>query len=362
MRKSALVTVLFAFIAVFSFACGGTNIISPDVGPGTDGGLPDGSTPPADGGTTTCGSQLCASSQTCVQNTVCVTTPVKEAEAYVPKAWPPSKVTIDLTCFAGDPKPSPGPATVKIKACLSTFGIAQNTEDLEIIYYDYTGGKIGSQIGVTVTATTTKERDCPNQGYYEISDIPTNKLLVRKVSCASDDTQCKTKFHTTYQYNIYLDAGMAKDGVITDIDELDAEGNVVSDATWKLIANTVGISVASGHGVAAGRVRDCGRVNQVEYANVGTTTKPKRLVYFNGNEGKPKSEGSGTMSSDPDVGRTSTNVDGIYALIDLAPGDVFVQALAMSGGSVISVGDFTGQIFPDALTVLSFKGKRPADE
>jgi hypothetical protein len=175
MKKSVTVTAILAVTAMLCLACGSTTPIGP-----------------TDGGSGNCGAMTCASGQSCIENKVCVTTPTTEAEAFIPKAWPPAETKLDLSCFSTAPQPSAGPVLVSVHACLSTFGISLPTEDLEISYYDYAGGKIGSQIGVTVTAVKAVSRTCPNTGYYEIDNIPTNKLLVRKVACAADDATCKT--------------------------------------------------------------------------------------------------------------------------------------------------------------------------
>jgi hypothetical protein len=109
--------------------------------------------------------------------------------------------------------------------------------------------------------------------------------------------------------------------------------------------------------VVAGRIRDCTHINQVMNGTVGSTVSAVKLVYFNGEEGEINSEGK-EKSSNPDPYRRSTNTDGLYAFMDLIPGDVTISSVAKMAGVDQSFGTLTAKIIADSVTVLSFKGVR----
>lgn len=373
-RYLLVLCIAAAGIVAYSAGCGGDGK-KPELpsGDGTatgDGGINGG-----------CASEACGTSKVCVAANVTVPAPTAAAVAYEEKG--PAKGDPNIACVT---TPATAPTTfdkVTVTGCVDVFGLASNTVDLEVTYYE--DGNLGTPIAGPIVAVDNVE--CESSGYHEVEGIPTNTLLVRKVACPAATPDCG--FKDSWQFNIYLDSATAVGGVISEANNDDAIANVVSEATWLLIPRTVGLSsgVKKGYGVAAGRIRDCNH-DPVMNAMVGMSVAPELLAYFNGAEGTLDDQGN-EKASDPDPARTTTNSDGLYAAVNLAPTTsevacqndancseaglgftcdpttckcvrwVTIAADAQVGGARQSLGKYAVAVFPDSITILSFKGARP---
>lgn len=302
----------------------------------------------------------CKSDQICAYDKICVNKPTEEAKA-TRDIQNNDFITPDLSCITDSPVKPQGPEKVKVKGCVDAFGISGNTVDAKITFYKEEDilqygecikekGKGNCKMPDPIaSATSYQDTTCDDWGAYEVDNIPTNTMLVRLVTLED--------FHDSYQFNVYFPADKAKNGVITAEEYDDANANAVSNSTWNLIPRTIGLNgITKGNGVIAGRVRDCEHY-PVMNATVGTDGKPKMLVYFNGDDGKVDSDGK-PKSSDPDPQRKSTNSDGLYAIVDISPGNYNVSALLLKDNQIQKLGYYTVTVFPDSATILSFKESR----
>jgi hypothetical protein len=355
MKKMLLVTAIAAMAGLLAWAANGCGSEGSHPQPGDGGGADSG---PTDGGSgVTCGAATCNEKQLCNDTLVCVNKPTEDAKAYIPKQVTAPIGDPNMACYSGLVPPTDFPKA-KVTGCVDVFGINDYTVDLEVSYY--VDGDLSKAIAGPVVATADTTKKCNNTGYYEIDNIPTNTLLVRKVGCPSSNPKCG--FHDTYQFNVYLNSAHIVGGVITQDSDDDTIANVVSDTTWNIFPLTAGIvgGIKKGHGAVAGRIRDCDH-NHVFASMVGTTVPPAKLVYFNGLEGTKTADGK-DKSSDPDPNRKSTNTDGLYGMLDVVPGQATISAAAQIGGVVKSMGTYKVQIVADSVTVMSFKGARPVSQ
>jgi hypothetical protein len=301
-----------------------------------------------------CGATDCGPAQTCTPELLCADIPSEEAVAVAPKGEPVGQP--DTACYLDPPETGVGPAEVKVTGCVDVFGLASNTIDLEVTYYR--DGMLDDPIAGPAVAVD--DIDCESGGYYELAGVPTNKLLARKVACPASMPDCG--FKDTWQFDVYLDASTAAGGAISGRNNAEANVQVVSEATWLLIPRTLGLSagIQKGRGMAAGRVKDCD-LNHIMGAVAGISAPARVLAYFNGAEGALDDQGN-EKASDPDPARTSTNSDGLYAAVDVAPGPASINSQILVNKSVISLGVHKIEVMPNALSILDFTGKRPESD
>ncbi len=357
MFRKALVLLFSLSVCALIIYCGGSeNKI--DFGDAT---MQDTTTISDTGGNNTDICSTCNSDQICAYEKVCVNKPTEEAKATKDSQ---NNVFIapDFQCITDSPVKPQGPEKVKVKGCVDAFGISGNTVEAKITFYKEEDilqygnclkekGKDGCTMPNPIVPEVESFQDtsCDDWGAYEIDGIPTNTMLVRLVRLED--------FHDSYQFNVYFPADKAKNGVISAEEYDDATANGVSNSTWNLIPRTIGLlGITKGNGVIAGRVRDCEHY-PVMHAMVGTDGKPKMLIYFNGDDGKVDNEGK-PKSSDPDPQRKSTNSDGLYSVVDIAPGNYNLSALVLKDSQTLKLGYYTVTVFPDAATILSFKESR----
>jgi hypothetical protein len=188
--------------------------------------------------------------------------------------------------------------------------------------------------------------ECLEQyGLYEIPDVPTNTPLVLRATA----TKSKSKWHTTYSFNVYLFA-----------DSVSAEGRSHVDATmvshgqWLLTPNTVGLGdVPPERGVLGGRIRDCRTDDRDSWAignvTLGLASPPKKFVFFNELE-------DDTVPLDD---RTETNILGRFAALDVEPGWNALAGYASIGGESVEMGSLPVYVFPNSLTVVTWPGLQP---
>jgi len=171
--------------------------------------------------------------------------------------------------------------------------------------------------------------------YFEIPAVPAGVPLVAK----NEQNLAADPLVDTYQYDVFLsDGGSGEDEQNVDI---------ITFAAWLSIPATTSVTMISpGNGVIAGTIHDCDDI-RIGNATIGFSSRPGVIAYFNGVFGDPT----------PDPSRTlGTNIDGIYAALDIAPGVVRAEAEAYVGG-VVSAGGYDVQVFPDSVTLLTLRGR-----
>lgn len=286
---------------------------------------------------------------TCVDK-VCVPDPAAEAKVEVSGKF---TGTPNLACLTTAPALPTGPAAATVWGKITIFGLEETTVGLKVEIFEATDTALATPLGShtsvaaaavgTCSATCSSAKVCMNGkcvnardgkdnpiGYYEIKGIPTNKLLIFRVSGKG--------FASTVQYNLWLPAN--KVGTDSKIYE---EAYVVSDLSKNLIAAASGVaSIPAGAAAIAGEIHDCDG-EMIKGATVSLSLLPQKLAYFDGN-------------GMPDTSAAATYEDGLYAAVNIKPptgGDMVVSVAARVGGKVVKVASYKVRIFPDAITVLT---------
>ena len=218
------------------------------------------------------------------------------------------------------------------------------------------------------------QKTCQEQfGLYEIPLIPTNTPLVIR----SRATTYTDKWHDVYMFGVYLYADQVNDG------RYHYDVTMVSEGQWQLTANIAGLSISEGKGVIGGRVRDCrveglctdseggtsgacvldsdcdseatescvgGRASwPLGGVAIGLAEPAAEIVYFNNLE-------DDTVPLDF---RTTTNILGRYAALDVPAGQNRIAGVARLNGEVVSVGGAGVYVVPDALSIIGWPGQQP---
>ena len=191
---------------------------------------------------------------------------------------------------------------------------------------------------------------------YRIANIPTNKYLVIR-TIGTHGFKPGT-WGIMAQFNVYLraDAPKCKDGEYNDCintkGDYEMEVNALYSGDYSTIPITAGLSggVPEGHGAIAGEVHDCDDIKLSGF-QVGTNPLPAVMAYFNGNPVK-------TLPDLPQL-KHGTNIDGIFAALDIEPGEVTISAIGQVGGKVLSAGTIKAAVLPDTVTVVTFDGLKP---
>ena len=196
-------------------------------------------------------------------------------------------------------------------------------------------------------------------GVYAIEAIPTNTRLVVRASAV--DPNHPAGWRDSYVWNVILLS-----------DHLDKTGEgiqptaylgkqtyrfnptIVGKAQWALVPTTMSLGkITSGNGVIGGRVRDCGKANRASWAvldaKISAGVRGAGQSYFNDSE-------SDTV---PSKKRTTTNVLGRYAIINIAPGPNRVVVTGRVGGKEATLGWADVYVVPDALVLASLPGYVP---
>ncbi|MBI5514394.1 MAG: hypothetical protein HY909_11535 [Deltaproteobacteria bacterium] len=281
----------------------------------------------------------------------------------------------NLGCFA------PGAVTpgesrrVTMYGTFKVFGNGGDSHHVRItVYRPMADGSPGEMLGSTVSdieapGNATEDVYSPSRdrviqtrrlGAYQLPNIPTEtELLVVTEGDPADMTASALFSHRIYDYNIMLrnaevDMPAAPMGVPGPAVRFDPR--VLSNSDWQAIpsAATLVTGIPQGHGVLAGEVHDC---DNVRLANAMVSSEPRQLwsggtVYFSENDTNPL----------PDMSRNGrgTSLLGTYALLDMGPGPTTVAAVGVdTTGRLQHLGSYRARIYPDSVTVVTFRGLRP---
>ncbi|HEX7663358.1 MAG TPA: hypothetical protein VF407_02555, partial [Polyangiaceae bacterium] len=216
------------------------------------------------------------------------------------------------------------------------------------------------QMPLPTWSTKCPDTGCKLRTYY-VPNVPTETKLIIKTSDATGARQ----WSDLYDYNIYI-----SNGAVTTTSTVPGTGvagfptsgsfayydaSCVAATDVNTVASAAGgLTVKPDKGVIAGEVHDCGDV-RVSGATVDTdAAHDGPLFYFNDNESDPTPD----QSRGPAGAGTSDL--GLFGALNLATGTpIHVSAVGKSSGSTVLLGTMTVQVFPGAVTALSFRGRRP---
>ena len=261
-----------------------------------------------------------------------------------------------LDCFVPATYPaSVGPSEpVTVKGLVKIFSSGCESNNVEIEAYEVLRGgapedegKLGNLIGDGIVTSddceadgvgTDEGEDCEPLRYectFEYPDVPSETELVFVTR--------GSKWAPLYQYNFFIGNDEIVDG------EYERDLRALASDDYTLIPQVaIGGPVTPGNGVVAGEIHDC---EDVRLRNaVADIDKDKFIVtYFTSNEEAPL----------PDTSATGSSILSLYSAMDVDPGPVTVAAAGEVDGQMVSLGVMTVQIFPDAVTSLTFRGLRP---
>lgn len=273
---------------------------------------------------------------------------------------PVGQTTVDTSCV--DTPPTAGTSqTVTLTGYLKVF-VGSDTDSAGVkveVFQEGANGALGALVGTAVTTdvnspsrTNTWLNGCPTDGCIErmftYSGIPTEKPLIIHTS----DALGALKWYDFYDYNIYFSnaAVSAGDGGASIVSY---DTTAVGTTDPAIVTATLGTSPSPSKGLLAGEVHDCGDV-RVSGATVNTDFRPEGdIFYFNEDETHPLptnsvSAGGGTSSL------------GLFGGLNYTPGQpIHISAVGMIGGQRKLIGAYTVQVFANAVTGLSLRGRRP---
>jgi len=210
-------------------------------------------------------------------------------------------------------------------------------------------------------------------GLYSIPDVPTNTSLIIRTHATTNEK----KWHDVYTFGVYLFA----DGVTAD-GRYHHDVTIVSTGQWELTANIAGLGeIPEERGAIGGRVRDCRVVGACVASDgteggactldadcvdgetcsdgraswpiggvvIGLADPPAEIVYFNKLE-------DDTVPLDF---RTTTNILGRYAALDIPAGWNTLAGAVRVQDEVVSVGAASVYVVPDALSIVGWPGLQP---
>ena len=359
-----------ATVSMFTalFACSGGGTSAPDGGTGADAGQGSDAGPSC----TPAAEYTCTEHFHCKNRAVCerrssvcskanqggTGTCTTESLAMGDPLAPP-----ELGCYATPPAPPAGPALVRLRGCVTTFGLDQDTDNgLEISIYTVADGTEGTPL-VTVTSGAAMDilgQSCPDKGAFDTGaeNVPTNTPLILKVT----DPRANPEFVSTYVFGgvVAADRAMDVDGLRT----VTEEAIVIAVTTYQVFPQTAGITAGiegsddlkdgMGRGALAGSISDCnGRLIANAVVRIDNMDAQRVVDAQGGIFGKL---GFTDGAENPDPARETTNIDGLYAAINIAPGLRTLSLATISEGAETPLATFEVPVFADSVTIFSPQG------
>lgn len=329
---------------------------------------------PSDSGATDLAPFFCpnAPAATCVNKLsvcgVCVAAPTQEIKRT--SGWREYSGTgdPDLSCFdptspALAPLDKANSKLVNMRGWVKIFANGPDSNFAKIeVFKEGPNGALGDKVGESVSdgtimnfadggAAGTKIEEISVQGQvdkvkrtlypFEIKGtIPTETPLIVRTSSQT----ATAGWLPLYDYNIVArNATLTMGAFAYDVRAL---GNDDYASILKAAYNRPPVG---GQSAVAGEVHDCGDV-RLQFATVGISPNAGLgLFYLSDVEDNPL----------PSSALHSTAGMGLYAAGALAPGAFTVAAVGQWKGKTVTLGTYTVQTFPDAVTAVSFRGLRP---
>jgi hypothetical protein len=302
---------------------------------------------------------------------VCVAAPTTDIKRTGPWKEYGGTGDPDLSCFdpaspALAPLDTANSKLVNMHGWVKIFANGPDSNFAKIeVFKEGPNGALGDKVGETVSdgtitffadapGTPVKIKDDPIQVQGQVDPvirklypfeikgtIPTETPLIVRTSSQT----ATAGWLPLYDYNIVArNASLTPGGAFAY--DVRALGNDDYASILKAAYNRPPVG---GQSAIAGEVHDCGDV-RLQYATVGVSPNAGLgLFYLSDVEDNPL----------PSSALRSTAGRGLYAAGALKPGTFTVAALGQWKGKTVSLGTYTVQTFPDAVTAVSFRGLRP---
>lgn len=279
----------------------------------------------------------------------------------------------NLSCYEtfdpAHPPTAPMSMAVTVWGVVDVFGTGGDSNNVHVQFFEVgADGSPGAMVGEAISDPAVYqemavERDTSGSivqmrtlAGFKISGIQTDHPYIVKTVGVTTDFFA----HAIYDYTVPVrgtDVGMRTPPAALSITgpSVYIRPRTISNSDWVTIPSTATLptGIPAGHGALAGEVHDC---DDVRLANAQVYASPPpnftSPVYFSDNPTRPL----------PDTSRSTTGTGalGIYALLDLTPGPLRISAVGYApDGHLTLVGAYGVRIFPDSVTVASFRGIRP---
>lgn len=279
---------------------------------------------------------------------------------------------IDFSCL-DTPAAQGTPQMVTLVGDVKLFAAGEDSAGVKIeVFQEGPSGSLGPLVGTAVVTMATDpyvdpkptwSTKCPTDGCtlrkFTYPNIPTETPLIIKTSDANN----AQKWSELYDYNIYFsNSKIGQNGA--GMGQVFYEPSAVAATDPQVVAATVGGTVKADKGLLAGEVHDCNDV-RLSGATVYTDYRPENdsFFYFTDNESDPTPDQQRTANG------SGTSKLGLFGGLNYQTGvPVRVSAVAQVGGgggdggtcgSDVLAGTYVVQMFPGAVTALSFRGRRP---
>lgn len=259
--------------------------------------------------------------------------------------------TQQLDCFANPPAAGT-PQQIRVRGCIESFGLDADTRPgLSVTFYKLSDlstpllvlpSQPDSDIYTDGTTCKYKGGFDTNSATGSVKTLPSDTVLVAKVS----DTSTAKTFVDTWSWNRVYQLASGQTEV------KNAKVNAILKQTYQLIPGYAGLSsIPAGHGAIAGSVQDCGGYALGDAVVTFAGISPRRTLYFNGV----------SDNENPQASRLATNLDGIFAAVDVAPGTGTVTAAAKQtqGTKTFQFPTFSLTTFADSVTIVDVSGPLP---
>ncbi|MCW5790976.1 MAG: hypothetical protein KIT72_11190 [Polyangiaceae bacterium] len=205
-------------------------------------------------------------------------------------------------------------------------------------------------------AVPDEDDNCPDDlvqnRSYRYENVPTyTELMV--VTSTADASGSKPQWKPLYTYNLYITEEDPDFNAATNVYTRDQRA--LADSDFQLIPTVaMGSTISRGNGAIGGEVHDCDNI-RLQNAMVDIDVSRSIVAYFNDDELKPL----------PDTGRTQlgTGRTSIWSALNVPPGLARVAATGLiqedGATKLVTLGHYDIRIFPDAVTSVTFRGRRP---
>jgi hypothetical protein len=280
------------------------------------------------------------------------------ATGLVYNSAPGGQTTPDLSCL-DNPKPLGTPQNITVNGYVKLFSTGDDSQGVKIeIFEAGPNGTLGKAVGTPVVTTDTSQfmtpkptwsKKCPTDGCtlraFSYANVPTETPLIVKTS----DAKGSQKWSELYDYNIYFANDQVQAGAVY------YEASAVASTDVNTIASAAGgFTIKADRGVIAGEVHDCGDV-RLGGAMVNTDYRPEGdMFYFGDNESDPLPDKTRAPAG---LGTSKLGLFGALNYPTATP--IRISAIGKVGDAKVLIGTIQVQVFPGAVTALSFRGRRP---